>query len=230
MAPIPAPDTQPRIDRNASTPTGWIRPEVVTGTAAAHPQPPAHLTSDTGEWDLPICRWTSAPNGALSDLVDERYFNSGGVLAIHSWHRPKPDRDMIARERDTGRWVAWDRDKWRVLSEDTGWVPFQPEGLWRAGSYPLKIRKINNVVHLKGSVERTTSTLPEKDTDSLVANLWADFRPPADHWWNAIVSGPSYTSLQLTPTGVLKVRQHADTIPVGRQVFLDTTYMVGDNP
>jgi hypothetical protein len=29
---------------------------------------------------------------------------------------------------------------------------------------------------------------------------------------------------------VLKVRQHTDAIPVGRQVFLDTAYMVGDNP
>lgn len=149
---------------------------------------------------------------------------------MHSFERPSPDRPVVAYERDTGRWMSWNTKTWRALADDTGWVPFQPGGYWKPGTYPLKARKIDNIVYLKGSVLRTTATLPVDDTDSPVATIFAAFRPPEDHWWMGIVSGLSYAALQLTPQGVIKIRQHSAPIPIGRQVWVDTTFMVGENP
>lgn len=85
--PIPAPSAQNRIDRlalrynrGATTSATVIQPIVITGTPSASPVPPSYTQTPTGIWDLPVCGWTAASNGALSGLFDER------KLANDRWH------------------------------------------------------------------------------------------------------------------------------------------------
>src|SRR5262245_48491450 len=189
-----------RLDRTAVTAADWITPVIIEGAASATPQPPARASSETGSWDLPICRWTSASTGALSGLVDERYWvESGNLLTIKSTERPSPRTVTIAREWDTGRTVVWDGSTWRALFEDTGWVNITAAGFWNEGDFALRTRKVGSVVHLKGQIRRTTNTLQSSDSDSPVATLTSAFRPIESHLWIAYVTGGGQALMRIYP-------------------------------
>lgn len=108
--PIPAASSQNRIDRlvlrlnrAASTAAAFIVPTVITGTPGPSPSVPAVTQTSTGLWDLPICHWTSASNGSLTALVDERMkISSPTVVMASTGGTPSLDRAGLLIQPDTG--------------------------------------------------------------------------------------------------------------------------------
>lgn len=218
-----------RLDRSQSGGTTWVKPVVITGTPSGSPSIPAiqSSTSPTGQWDLPIARWTSASNGALSGLVDERYFMAGDLLTFTSAAQPPATTLRLGIETDTRRIMWADGTAWSALSDDSGWVAFSAIGNWAAGSFDLRVRKINNIVQVRGTVERTVNTLQSNSTDSGMATLPSGYRPSSSHFYHPWVY-PGSGLVQIDPSdGQIHMLTHTDDIPVGRAVYLHTTFMVG---
>lgn len=160
--PIDAPDTQGRIDRlalrldrSATTAANWIKPKLIKGTPGSSPVAPSYTNSlaSTGVWDLPIARWTSAANGSLSGLVDERYKVPAPLLALGTTQWAPggvglaitPDKVLASRDGNT-----WDT----VLYEDTGYQDVTLDtSHFSQGSVPLSIARISGVIYLTGQVE-----------------------------------------------------------------------------
>lgn len=68
----------------ATTPSTAITAQIVTGTAAASPVPPA-LTRDATGWTIPLARFTRATAGAAGNLVDLRsWLGPGGPVYASS--------------------------------------------------------------------------------------------------------------------------------------------------
>lgn len=182
---IPAASGQNRIDRlvlrlnrGSSTAPGWIVPTVITGTPGTSPVPPTITQTSTGLWDLPICRWTSAPTGALSGLVDERYFLGGQTLLFTSTSRASglipasPAR--FGLETDTGRALVSDGSTWNTIDYYTGWADLTVNGTyWNQGGFPLQTVVRNGMCSLSGSINARR----DLSGDTLIAALPADRHP-----------------------------------------------------
>jgi hypothetical protein len=90
--PIPAASASNRIDRlvfrynrTATTSPTVISPTVITGTPSGSPVLPPIVQGPTGIYDIPVCHWTSASNGGLSGLIDDRQY------CLDTWHNfPAP--------------------------------------------------------------------------------------------------------------------------------------------
>lgn len=138
---IPAASSQNRVDRlvlrlnrSATASASFVVPAVITGTPAASPQVPALTRTSSGLWDLPIAHWTSASNGSLSGLVDERVIVSAAVAANSSGGTPALDRPGILLQPDAGAllvsmsgggpWqTVWQADIWHNGGNGAnGWV------------------------------------------------------------------------------------------------------------
>lgn len=128
---IPAASSQNRIDRlvlrlnrSSSTSAGFVVPTVITGTPAASPQVPAITRTTSGLWDLPIAHWTSASNGSLTSLVDERPVLGAPLTVLPSaGGTPVLERAGLLLQPDTnsllasmspgGTWrTVWQYDTW----------------------------------------------------------------------------------------------------------------------
>lgn len=233
---VPAADSQNRIDRlvlrldrTAVTAADWVKPEIITGTPSSSPAVPSLTQSDAGDWDLPLCRWTSKSDGTLTGLVDERYVISPSVLVYHSSQKPQPDPpdSCFGVEWDTSRpmWFNKTTATWSPLIDDTGWVAFSTQGYWAAdGANPLRVRRIGSVVHMRGVVNRTNTTLPASDDDSGVATLPAGFRPASWHYYPAWLF-PDACLMRIGTDGDVRLRTHSSDVPVGRSLYLSTTFM-----
>lgn len=107
---IPAASSQNRIDRlvlrlnrAAADAASFVQPVVITGTPSASPQVPALTRTTAGLWDLPVAHWTSASDGSLSGLVDERVMTSSPMVVMSaSGGTPSLDRAGILIQPDTG--------------------------------------------------------------------------------------------------------------------------------
>lgn len=78
---IPTEAAQPRLDRlvlqlnrTALTAESVVQPVLVAGTPAATPSLPSLIQTDSGLYQIPISYWTSAANGTLTGLVDQRQY------------------------------------------------------------------------------------------------------------------------------------------------------------
>jgi hypothetical protein len=147
-----------RLDRTASTAANWIKPVVIEGTPSSTPSPPAVTQSSSGSWDLPICRWTSASSGALSGLVDERYFLGGQTLLFSSTSRASglipasPRRFGI--ETDTGHALVSDGAAWNEIAYDTGWASLTLNSTyWLQAGFTLDTVVHNGVCFLSGGIQ-----------------------------------------------------------------------------
>lgn len=184
---IPNADTQNRIDRlvlrldrSSGTAGGWITPVVVTGTPAATPQLPALLVSPTGYWDLPVCHWTSASNGSLSGLVDDRYYLGSPTMRFNSGSRP-PAAPGLGIESDTGRIMQADGTAWSVFFSDSGWKTWPyPSGWKTAGSNPgYKLVTLGTDSYLKfaGHLQKTSGASFSLSSGVVIGTLPTGFRP-----------------------------------------------------
>jgi hypothetical protein len=145
--PIPAASSQNRIDRlvlrlnrAASTAASFIVPTVITGTPAASPAIPAVTQTSGGLWDLPIAHWTSASNGSLSGLVDERMKISSPMAVMNSTAgTPVLDRAALLIQPDTGNLLVSSSPggAWKTVWVDDDWQD-GGNGLngWTAAAHP----------------------------------------------------------------------------------------------
>lgn len=76
-----------RLNRGASTSPTVIQPVIITGTPSGSPAEPPLVQTPAGFWDIPISSWTSASNGSISGLLDERQY-TGTVR--DPWHDMRP--------------------------------------------------------------------------------------------------------------------------------------------
>lgn len=145
--PIPAASSQNRIDRlvlrlnrAATAGTSFVQPVVITGTPAPSPQVPAVTQTSNGLWDLPIAHWTSASNGSLTGLVDERAKISSPVVVMPSTAgEPSLDRASLLIQPDTGNLLVSPAPgaAWKTVWQDDSWKQ-GGNGLngWTAATHP----------------------------------------------------------------------------------------------
>lgn len=144
-----------RLDRDAVTAADLVKPVVLTGTPGSS-TPPALTRSTTGKWDLPIARWTSQANGALTGLVDEREWLGNRVRRCTSTSRPtSPQAGDIIYETDTGRWMGYTGSAWVVIypvTSDSGEVAVPlATGFIPAGNN--SVRRLNGVLYVEINAE-----------------------------------------------------------------------------
>ncbi|TDD37901.1 hypothetical protein E1287_07540 [Actinomadura sp. KC06] len=241
--PIPAADAQNRIDRlalrldrTAVTAADWITPVVIEGTPSANPQIPALTQSTSGNYDIPIARWTAASDGSLSGLVDERQFAAASPIEFRSDARPPATIRRHGFERDTGRVLWADGAAWQVVREDTGWAQLslngKDKGAWNdAAPYnPLVYRRIDGVVHLRLSIQRVSVQLGLSDADGSTAYvLPIGFRPSSssppvlghgNHARNAL-------QLYIYSNGEVRIYPLNQDLPKDRRIYAQATFPVG---
>ncbi|NEA22591.1 hypothetical protein [Actinomadura bangladeshensis] len=236
---IPAADTQNRIDRlvlrldrTAATAAGWITPVVIEGTPSASPQAPALAQTPDGNYDIPIARWTSASDGSLAALVDERQFAAASPVEFRSTAQPSATIRRLGFERDTSRVLWADGTSWRIVHDDTGWVTLGLNGkdkaAWQALD-PLIYRRINGVVHLRFSLKRINMQLGLSDEDgSTPYVLPAGFRPHTDKPPALGYGNHARAGLQLFiyPTGEVRVYPLNEDMPKNRRIYAQATFPV----
>jgi hypothetical protein len=238
--PVPAASLQDRVDRlvmrldrGAATAADYIKPVVLPGTAGVA-TPPAltwQLTT-TGVWDLPIGRWTSTAAGALTNLVDERYFLGGSFTSASRTAGVLPAYPpRVELEKDTGKIFRSDGNAWTQVLEDTGWVGLTmngPEGSAWTGSN-ARIRRMNGVCHLRFSVKRwANSGLGTDDADgSAPITLTSEFRPTVDEYGFGWHSRSPIGIRVESGTGAVRLFPLTADIPAGRTVLGSMTWLMG---
>lgn len=215
-----------RLDRTAVTAPNWVKPVIIQGTSGSS-TPPAIQATDNASWDEPMFRWTTKADGTLTGLVDERRLIGGQFSTFRSTTRPAASPPRMGRETDTARLLVADGSQWAPVIADTGFVNITVTGNWKAGGLLPQIRCVGSVVYLRGSIERTVNTLQSTDTNSPFASIGSPFRPVGNHTWSHLTSAASPTRLNVSPAGALAVVDLAADVPVGRQVYIDTTWLIG---
>lgn len=203
---IPAADTQNRVDRlvlrldrSAVLAPNWVQPVVIPGTPGSNPQEPALTQTDTGLYDLPICRWTSTSTGALTNLVDERYLVGGSTLAVRSTDRPSAAVRRLAIEVDTGRVVAATGSSWKTVYDDTGDLSFSLTSGWTTDG-TCAGRKINGVVSIDINAIRSGGGITE-GTTNVLATLPSALRPSRNKYAHMHLSNDNACRADITSDG-----------------------------
>jgi hypothetical protein len=210
-----------RLNRSANT----IAATVLAGTAGSG-QPPA-LTDNATTTDRPLWKWTVAPGAtAVTGLTDERQYLANPLRPCTSANRPyDPQTGDLAVETDTGNVIRYSGSAWTALADDTGWVTVPTQSGWAAdAANPLRVRRVGAVVHFRGVVNRTGSTLPATTDDSGVATLPAGCRPANWHYYGTWMF-PGACLMRIGTDGDVRLRTHSDDVPVGRALYLSTTFM-----
>jgi hypothetical protein len=116
-----------RLNRTAGTAIAFLQPVVITGTPSGSPVIPAITQSPTGNWDLPICHWTSTSAGGLTSLVDERYdvgrtMHSGPAANMPTWLI----RPTLFYQTDLNQVMVWNGSSWLFLGQPADTVHNMP--------------------------------------------------------------------------------------------------------
>jgi hypothetical protein len=236
--PVPAASGQDRVDRlvlrldrDAATAATYIVPTVLTGLAGTV-TPPALTRSPTGDWDLPISRWTSKSDGTLTGLVDERYGPSWFTSAARAGNLVSASPARIAHEVDTGSIYRSDGTTWTLVSQDSGWVELGLNGADKANwtvDDALKYRLLNGVVYLRFSIT-SKKLLPLTDSNgSMPYQLPAGFRPgfstpPVLGHGNHARNG---LQLYIYAGGEVRVYPMDADLPAGRRIYAQAQFPVG---
>lgn len=217
-----------RLDRTAVTAPNWIKLVIIQGTSGST-TPPAVQASDTGSWDLQICRWTTKADGTLTGLVDERVELGGSFVVFKSTLRPSASPPRLGLESDTQRLLYADGSAWNPIVYDSGWVTVTPTGHWGVGGFTPQVRRRDQTCYLRGSMARTVDILHAGDVNSPMGTLSADFYPLGTHNWGSLTSTPSAgpVRLQVGTAGQLALVDLGTDIPKDRVVYLDTTWLKG---
>lgn len=237
---VPTASAQNRIDRlvmrldrsQAASAANFIKHVIVQGTSGSS-TPPAltRVISPTGIWDIPICRWTSASNGTLSGLIDERYWLGGGFTQasrtgalLPAW----PPR--VGVEVETDKIFRSDGATWTQATEDTGWVNLTmngPNGSAWTPNTTCRVRRINGVVHLRIAVKRGSTDLTTGDSDgSAPITLPSGYAPGVTEIGFGFHSR-SPVAVQVETSGNVRLYPLTADIPAGRTVQATATYFAG---
>lgn len=216
-----------RLDRSTWDVTAVVR----QGTPGAGPPMLQRDAGDTGLREIPVADVT-VDNGvaviASSKVVARTLFQSGATRPcnlITDVQATLDDGDMVY-EASTGRWIGWTSSGGVVLYQDTGYQTLPIIGNWQAGGFTPQYRLRNGWVYLRGSIARKTETLHTSDTNSPIGTIPAAYRPSGTHNWGSVTSSLSLVRLQLPyDTGALAIVDLNVDIPVGRAVYLDTSWI-----
>lgn len=219
-----------RLDRSTWNVTAAVRAGTPGGGAPALQRD----TGDTGLWEIPLADVTVI-NGAASisagNVKSRPLLQAGGARActLLSDVQSTLTAGAIVWESSTGRWIGWNGSAGIVFYEDTGWIAATPDvTYWTVGAFPLGVRRIDGVVHLRGSVQRHISKLAITDSYSHIMTLQAGFRPANSHLYTVWVEGGIIAQARIYPSGDVALTDHAiDGISVNHSVYLDTTYPLG---
>lgn len=206
-----------RLDRTASTAANWLKPVIVQGTSGSL-TPPALQSSETGSWDLPLCRWTTKADGTLAGLVDERQLSGGQFLVFRSGARPPASPPRQGYELDTGKPMYADGSQWNYYDSDTGWVSMTlTNSAWKQ-FLNCAARVRNGVVFLRIAVQRQNSTFTKTDPDgSPLFTLPLQFRPESNQYGTTSISGGGTARVDIQQdTGVVSLQHNTVDVPPGR--------------
>lgn len=229
--PIPAADAQNRIDRlvlrldrTAEAAEDWITPVVIEGTPSATPQIPALTQTTDGNYDIPIARWTSASNGSLTGLVDERQFAAASPVEFRSDARPSATIRRLGFERDTGKVLWANGTSWVLVYEDTGDVALSvtTPSRWEARSPGQYASRLNGVVHVEMNLKRIGEALQTDSSDasegSALTQLPAGLRPKRELQIPVTLTAGISARIRYQTDGGVYLNAPSATVGVGRFV------------
>ena len=245
---IPAASSQNRIDRlvlrlnrAASTAAAFIVPTVITGTPAPSPSIPAVTQTATGLWDLPIAHWTSASDGSLSGLVDERLKISSPIAVMPSTGgTPVLDRASLLIQPDTGNVLVSTSPgaAWQTVYQADTW---QDGGSgvpgWTAhtGPYFFRYKFIAPKIVFAEFNLSTSGGHPNEDGTPVLANpLPAEYRPAGPRTlsvhtdYQRILTGYNNetSALRVFSDGVVSCWGIANSTSIGCSVVTTTSPLV----
>ena len=136
---------------------------------------------------------------------------------------------LIAQVRVEAGVTAISEDKIALIYSfaDSGWLPFATDSpsVW-ATARELRLRRTGRWVYLRGALTRQGSTLKTSDPDgSRLMTVPEGLRPFYDHYTTVYVDGGIVGKTTLAQdTGQLWLTQYSADIPVGRTVWISTTW------
>lgn len=221
-----------RLDRAAGTAANFIKPVVIQGTSGSS-TPPAMQSSDSGQWDLQICRWTSQADGGLSGLVDERYWSD---QSFWSWARPPATPHRFGVELDGGIKLMWAHgDAWSPIGAvDTDDLAVAvATARWTSAGDNLG-RKVGGVADVDINVRfnngsgGTVVSVTEESIDASglhVATVPAALRPSRTKYAAIVGPGDLVGRLQVQPDGGVYLWQVNGPISSGFVLRATITYI-----
>lgn len=197
-------------------------------------------TPGTGETDQPIALvQVTAGQQVPTAVVDLREFLTvGGVRRFGStsardlwWPSPVAgDRAYVGTAL-----YEYTGSAWRL--HDTGWIDLSlvavtwievtsgtdnpPPGIW--------VRRVGQVVHLRGTVQRNGATIPATGGDNPIVNLSGEFLPAYTHPFVTRMHN-SVAHVHVNPAATdrhVRLDYTADSITTGQWLYLDTTWIAG---
>lgn len=154
---------QPRLDRvvlRLDRSTWTVRAAVRKGTSGTALPALVRDAGPTGLWEAHLGQVT-VPNGAVSiqagNVVARPLYVGARVRQQHSGSRnPNPIPGEIGYDHDTGRWVGWNGDAWRVIypvTSDIGPASLELATNWVSAGGPNDVRRLNGVVYVRMNVK-----------------------------------------------------------------------------
>lgn len=214
-----------RLDRTASAAANFIKPAVITGTSGST-TPPALQATTSGLWDLPICRWTSASNGALSGLTDERYWADG---SFNSTSRPPAAPARFGIELDTGPRTMWaNGTTWSPITlADTGELGLTVgyTSAWSTNGAFVG-RKVGSIVDLTINLQRINTTWTSNDTDGThLATIPTTLRPYRYKYFGVQFTGAIGARVEVRSDGTVWALHNDGNVAPGRILRCTLTYI-----
>lgn len=191
---IPAASAQNRIDRlvlrlsrTAGDATSFLQPAIVQGTPSGSPVVPNLTQTTTGIYEVPIARWTSASNGNLTGLIDERQFVGLAVSIGTSTNRPTVTKPRLLVETDTKDLRYWDGSSWVKLNAEqpTAWQNFgAASNGWHVDGH-AKYKKTGEGLLVVSIHDFNCSGGTKEDNTTIFSaanGLDTDYRPASNRW------------------------------------------------
>ena len=114
---------------------------------------------------------------------------------------------------------AW--GSWIEKQYDSGWKNCTLQsgfGRYNSTQAPLQIRRIGNVVHLRGAITPTAAVTPSSETSTAVAVIDSVFRPSYAEYVINQGSGANRFILSITPSGNIYISRYSNDTTVNKEI------------
>ena len=126
--------------------------------------------------------------------------------------------ELYFRTYFNNSWNPWEK---MMKEEDSGWknCAYQTGFNTYSSSYSnLQVRKINNVVHLRGTVKRIGNITPSDDTSVLMAIMPSGYAPAYREYFICQGSGSNRFLLSIYDNGNIYISRYSDSATTNEEI------------
>lgn len=160
---------------------GDLAPQILAVEGSPGGGNPSLQRDENGLWQEPLGLFEITDTGASNFAGEARVFPvPAPVFGLFRDSVISPQPEQRHFHYNEQRWYRWDGTGWVKDQYDSGFVVINPTGHWvQSNNPPLRIRRVNDLVILKGSWNRGPdfAYLVEGGYDQF-GSIPAEFRPP----------------------------------------------------